>query len=436
MIASHSPDIIALSETWLKPETPFSISGYTTTRADREDGYGGVLIACKNTIMAAKVTVATEYECVVCRIKLEDSRELHIASAYLAPPTSSTVTKSGLDSLMQQIPPPRLILGDFNAQGQQWGNPTNDRRATLLMAVFDDHNLSTLNTGEPTSIARPPVRSSALDLSVCSADISLDCDWHLLDHPHGSDHIPILITYPPSASAPTNPRNDSPTTISTNNINWAIFKECVQLGMSVCDNPQETAIERYTTLHEVMIESARSAAKPRFSAHHQPHKPKVWWCPELSQLYARKRKAFTLFKKHGGRIEYDSFQEAESTFDRRKNELKRASWRDFCSTLTKDTPLTKMFEMARRYRGHDKQQQRVMSTGEWQAEFACKLAPSFVAPPPRSATAQHQRVVHALDKDYTHVELDAALRNCSNTSPGLDGISFNMLKQLPNETKK
>lgn len=195
LIEEHSPDIIALSETWLLPDTTFTLKGYTIARRDRTDGYGGVLLACLNSIPVTKVDITSIYECVVCSINISNLQKLTVASMYCAPPTRSSVTRSGLDHLLNQIPDPKLLLGDFNAQGQQWGNPDNDPRASLLMSVFDDHHLGTLNTGEYTRVACPPIRCSALDLSICSESIALDCTWTVLDSTHGSDHLPIMVTY-------------------------------------------------------------------------------------------------------------------------------------------------------------------------------------------------------------------------------------------------
>jgi hypothetical protein len=50
-----------------------------------------------------------------------------------------------------------------------------------------------LNDGSLTSRAALPPRSSAIDLTMCSADMALnDILWHVLDDAGGSDHLPIL----------------------------------------------------------------------------------------------------------------------------------------------------------------------------------------------------------------------------------------------------
>ena len=54
----YHPDIVFGSESWLKPNILSSEmfpSGYTVYQKDRHDGYGGVFIACRNTLISSKL---------------------------------------------------------------------------------------------------------------------------------------------------------------------------------------------------------------------------------------------------------------------------------------------------------------------------------------------------------------------------------------------
>ena len=46
LINKHSPDIISLNETWLKPTSQLCIEGYTIIRSDRESRTGGGAALC------------------------------------------------------------------------------------------------------------------------------------------------------------------------------------------------------------------------------------------------------------------------------------------------------------------------------------------------------------------------------------------------------
>ena len=88
-----------------------------------------------------------------------------------------------------------FVLGDFNAHGTAWGEEEDDSRSQLLYEVFEEFQLNVLNTGEITRVAAPSTRSSRIDLSLCSASLSLNCSWLTLPDLANSDHVPILVTY-------------------------------------------------------------------------------------------------------------------------------------------------------------------------------------------------------------------------------------------------
>ena len=63
----YNPDIVAISETWLSSDIPsheFFPKGYHTYRKDRVDGYGGVLLACRNNISCQEIHFTTNAEAV------------------------------------------------------------------------------------------------------------------------------------------------------------------------------------------------------------------------------------------------------------------------------------------------------------------------------------------------------------------------------------
>lgn len=49
-LASHSPKIVFLSETWFKPNFKYHFKNYFIIRCDRSDGYGGRAILISKDI--------------------------------------------------------------------------------------------------------------------------------------------------------------------------------------------------------------------------------------------------------------------------------------------------------------------------------------------------------------------------------------------------
>lgn len=117
IIDEENPHVIALNETWLNDDEAYNIHGYKSVRKDRDDGYGGVLLAFKESMQVAEVDIQTDFECVCCTVELENTEHLSIICMYV--PNSTPLLQQNLDSLLDQVTGPKLILGDFNAHGMQ-----------------------------------------------------------------------------------------------------------------------------------------------------------------------------------------------------------------------------------------------------------------------------------------------------------------------------
>ena len=70
LIEELRPHIIALNETWLTASQQFLLPGYNIIRKDRDDGYGGVMLAIISTIEYVAINVTSVYECVCINIAL------------------------------------------------------------------------------------------------------------------------------------------------------------------------------------------------------------------------------------------------------------------------------------------------------------------------------------------------------------------------------
>ena len=104
IISEQKPDIIAITETWLKPDIPNSdiipdyFSVYRKDRPGVERG-GGVLIAVNNNLLSSVCTeLDTECEILWVKIELTTAKDFHFGVFY-RPPT----TKHNLDELQRSI---------------------------------------------------------------------------------------------------------------------------------------------------------------------------------------------------------------------------------------------------------------------------------------------------------------------------------------------
>ena len=87
-----------------------------------------------------------------------------ICSLYLTP--GQPVTKDALADLLHQLPPPLLLLGDFNIRHPLWGDMVTSPSAGMLLSIMADFSLGCLNTGDPTHFHSSTSSYSCIDLSL------------------------------------------------------------------------------------------------------------------------------------------------------------------------------------------------------------------------------------------------------------------------------
>ena len=83
LIETYYPNIIFGTESWFNPDVSsckLFLEGYSIYRQDREDGYGGVFIACRESLISCSLEPANNFcEIVACEINYSN---LIVCSAY------------------------------------------------------------------------------------------------------------------------------------------------------------------------------------------------------------------------------------------------------------------------------------------------------------------------------------------------------------------
>ena len=132
--------------------------------------HGGVLLALHHSIPARQLVLRSPLQAVAARIVL-NRREVTLCSLYLPPGVELPLQELG--RLASELPPPLLLLGDFNAHSTSWGCNDSNTRGRLLERFIDDEILCVLNTGMRTHFTLPSGQTSALDLSIVSPQLTV-----------------------------------------------------------------------------------------------------------------------------------------------------------------------------------------------------------------------------------------------------------------------
>lgn len=195
ILAQNKIEIALLSETWFKPGSVITFTGYKIVRQDRQDGRGGVAILVKSGVRFEEVKSIKPVEFLsftAVSLKLKNGSFIHLVSVYVRPKVSISVQQ--WNQFIQSIPRPFILAGDFNAHHSCWGCEITDGYGARLLEAMNDSQLIYLNDGSPTLVKSVfSLNESAIDLTWCTADLAGLLEWKALDDPSGSDHFPIII---------------------------------------------------------------------------------------------------------------------------------------------------------------------------------------------------------------------------------------------------
>ena len=131
LISEYNPSVFCFQETFLKPDDNISLRGfniYNYVHTDCLRPSGGASIFVKSSFPQRKIDLQTELQATAVSVTLD--REITICSVYIPP--SFSLNSQHLDNLLQQLPSPYILLGDFNGHNILWGGQNNDSRGELI----------------------------------------------------------------------------------------------------------------------------------------------------------------------------------------------------------------------------------------------------------------------------------------------------------------
>ena len=115
------PDIIFGCESWLSPiilNAEVLPAGYNIYRHDRQDGYGGVFIACHKHLTSHEVSYSGTDNIVTCKLKLSNNDSLLVCCVYRSPNRSADKLVdicNSLETVILSSPSDAIwIAGDLN----------------------------------------------------------------------------------------------------------------------------------------------------------------------------------------------------------------------------------------------------------------------------------------------------------------------------------
>jgi ribonuclease HI/exonuclease III len=438
------PNIICVQETFLKPQQAYDIKGYSIERRDRLQGSkGGIATLIMNSLSYTVIDSALDIEALTVQVT-SNKGKLNITNVYNPPVT--TLDKDAYDKLFTRRNV--VILGDMNSFSTLWGSPKTDSNGRKIETLLETHGLVTLNSGEGTYIKHQG-DCSHLDLTIVSRHLAAKASWTVLSDSWGSDHLPVLtcINEKPALQNMTYKR------WALNRANWDSYREKCRSLPSQLRNDESTEIA-YQNLVSGII-AAATASIPQISV--SPHfTPVPYWSKACGEAIASRNSARNRMNRTHLLDDCIDYRRLKAIAQRTLKDASKQYWQTYCSSLTSSSKLGSVWKMAKKMSGTTTRQSmpnlekdgvshqtnsekanilaacyaEVSSNQNCTAEFTTKK--KIMEEQWKNEKAMENEDAEKLNEQFQPHELRAAIDRCKNhTAPGLDSITYEMIKNLP-----
>lgn len=432
LINKYKPSILAISETWLEPGSLYRVPGFNVLRSDRKDGFGGaaLLIKCNYFFKTVNLPVhSNEHLDIVAALV----SGVTYVSVYISEKDTSVIPI--LKSILECLQSPIVVLGDFNAHHSSWGAPRDDLFGIRIADLLDDLNLGILNDGSPTRRPVPGQSRSYVDLSICSPGLMSLVSWNILNLSYSSDHYPIVLSFPKSNNSCVE-RLPPLQKYKLTKDKWDDFS--VSLNNKIASfQPisENNIIDSYTKFTSNIILSAEETFSVKNVASDKIASP-PWWDRECTEAVKKRNDMELLVHDYIDLSTFNQFRNHEAAAKRFLRKKKRKGWKDFCRSISPNTPLTIVWSSIRRFRSSLKATSVSAFSLDWVPLFFSSLAPDFVPSYDHIPFTYSSSNTGYLNEEFSMQELTFVLRRLSSDSaPGADGIPYSFLVNSSESTK-
>ena len=442
LLLQHNPSVFCLQETFLKPDDKVTLKGfniYNHIHSECQRPSGGSSVFVKSTCPHRYIELNTELQATAVSVSLD--KEITICSVYIPP--SFSLKYEHLIALIQQLPAPYLLLGDFNGHNILWGNKENNARGELIENVITNNDICLMNDKSYTYMHDPTGSFFSIDLSLCHPSLFLDFNWSVCKDQHHSDHFPIFIQSNSSTVEDHSPK------WKLNKANWEVFQSLCTDTLTL-ENFKDSS-DPISDFTSSLIDISTKCI-PKTSTN--PTKSNPWYNDECKEAIKTRKKALNKFKKYPTKDNLNEVKVFRAKARRTIKISKRKSWRSYVSKINHKTPIKKVWDMIRKISGKTKSPSythlnhpvaETKSTSKF--DIAETLGETFLNNScSRNYSEKFQKVKAVQEKiklnfksanteEYNNLfnfdELLDAIKQSHDSATGPDEVHYQMLKHLP-----
>ena len=433
LLREKNPICVCLNETFLNNPLSFKIKCYTSYHTNSDNQIGNLILIRKD-IPFTPISCRTELN--VLAVRIQTNILITVCSIYMKP--DRVIDPVQLNDLISQLPQPFILIGDFNARNIYWHDTLTNSRGNQILDTILNNQLHILDTNSFTHYDQRCKTFSHIDLSLCTPDIACNFYWYTYPDRCGSDHYPILIECL-ELTANTNRKK-----WKYHNADWAAFsRETFSIPTYDDSDYIETNLEKF---YKVILEAADLYIP--FSCNTKIKCPVPWWNNECHQAKRARTKAYKKFKRTRSDIDYIEYKKQCALTKRTFKAAQQNSWKTYVFTINKDTPISAIWKKVHKILGKPSQTHvpTLLINNEIKydtKEVASAFAESLSNISRGSSLPEFQAIKRDKERDvidfsttdkfdynepFTYEELVSSLADCSNTAPGEDLISYEILK--------
>lgn len=347
-----------------------------------------------------------------------------------------------------------LVGGDVNAWSQWWGSNSENRRGEDYNTFLNEMDFQILNIGNtPTfeTYRRGRLYSSIVDVTACSQPLLGKIeDWRVDRSLTTSDHN--AITFKMRLEKALEPLRPISTRIyNTKKAKWSDFAANLKLRLAesnitpeyVSEIPCAEKLEECVTTYTDTIHGSCENAIPKVRPWKGVVKP-PWWDPSLEELkrdVIRKKRRIRNAAPRRRQYVVEEYVEARDAYRERTKEAATTSWKEFCSTQSRESMWDGIYRVIRKVTKRQEENLLRDSAGKTLSpqESAELLARTFYPDDSEETDLEchrdvrrrtdenyleEERRLSADDPPFTSTELEVVLRDLNpKKAPGPDGLT-------------
>ena len=335
---------MCLQETFLKDTNNITVRGFNLYHKFQETenrASGGVSILVNENIPQSIVTLNTHLQAVA--VKVTAHKTITLCSVYLPPRNHFNFNPKDLQNVIDQLPSPFILMGDFNGHHTLWGCEDVNNRGQQLEDLILKNDLILLNDKSHTYFHSASGTFTSIDLTLCSPSLFLDFSWKVGPDPCGSDHFPLLL------------ENDGPPSLERvqrwklAKANWDQFQHLCsthlhQSAIADADDPLSLFTSILKDIAEETIPKTLAVPK-RFN--------KPWFSDICKDAIKERNRALERFKLEPTEGNLNAYRIARAKARRDIRHSKKTSWRNYVSKMNSQTSVKSVWNRISKIKGKD-----------------------------------------------------------------------------------